>query len=94
MLKEAFRVVGETEFELRIAGISPLIRSSERSCSFGALAFRSIAGWPTMALDFWDHINKIGVTGDWLKRPSICGAWESGDEFGAFFESASGGYRI
>jgi predicted NAD/FAD-dependent oxidoreductase len=33
----------------------------------------------------WDHEHQIGVVGDWLKAPSIAGAFESGLAFGNFF---------
>ena len=31
----------------------------------------------------WDHLNQIGIVGDWLCSPSIQGAWESGHALGA-----------
>jgi predicted NAD/FAD-dependent oxidoreductase len=33
----------------------------------------------------WDAEHSIGVVGDWLRRSSISGAWESGEAFARFF---------
>jgi predicted NAD/FAD-dependent oxidoreductase len=78
MLREAFRILGSSK------SVTAVVRTKLQLWGAGV----PINHWEAEdgAGFLWDSAHCIGVVGDWLKRSSISGAWESGEELGAFFE--------
>lgn len=88
MLNEAYRLLGETDNRCR-NGVS------EERIPLAAIVNTKLqlwgAGVPINRWEaedgsgfLWDGENSIGCVGDWLKRSSISGAWESGYELAQF----------